>query len=275
MKHITKYSKYKWRISFITALLFSFSSCVKEINHPILMNAEKRIVVEGILTNELKYQTIRLSTIIPQQNQKALPIQGAIINVLSSNAWIGFEESNNEAGFYISEVPFAVDIDSKLHLEMSYQNHNYIAFSGMKIVSSYNPIHFEQVENGLYHLTNPTSSFTVDEQAMYELNIIWHPTPDSTVHIQTYRYQLNTLDVSIIFSPDEENIYFPEGAMIIGKKYSLTDDYAEYIRAMLAETHWQGGLFDDEKANLPTNISNGGLGYFTACSVLVDTVIVQ
>ena len=51
--------------------------------------------------------------------------------------------------------------------------------------------------------------------------------------------------------------------------------FAAYLRALLMETEWQGGAFDEASANLPTNITNGGLGYFAVCGVLADTLVAE
>ena len=89
-------------------------------------------------------------------------------------------------------------------------------------------------------------------------------------------YTFNTIDVSYsVFPQDKEKVYFPKGSKITEKKYSLTNEYAAYLRALLAETEWQGSLFENARDNLPTNISNNGLGYFSICSVISDSLIVQ
>ncbi|MFW5726204.1 MAG: hypothetical protein ACOCX0_07130, partial [Bacteroidota bacterium] len=65
------------------------------------------------------------------------------------------------------------------------------------------------------------------------------------------------------------------GSVVMFSKYSLNNEYAAYLRALLSETQWQGSLFETARANLPGNISNGGLGYFSACAVIRDTLNVQ
>ena len=50
---------------------------------------------------------------------------------------------------------------------------------------------------------------------------------------------------------------------------------ANYFRSMLMEIEWQGGIFDETPSSLPTNISNGGLGFFGVSAVLSDTLIAQ
>ena len=41
------------------------------------------------------------------------------------------------------------------------------------------------------------------------------------------------------------------------------------------ETEWQGGVYDENSASLPTNISNGGLGFFGVSAVLSDTLLAE
>ena len=45
---------------------------------------------------------------------------------------------------------------------------------------------------------------------------------------------------------------------------SMTIDHFEYNMALMMETSYKGGPFDGPPANIPTNISNGALGYFRA-----------
>jgi hypothetical protein len=116
---------------------------------------------------------------------------------------------------------------------------------------------------------------------MYEADISWEHIPgfdhpDSVSRVMQKYYTLNTIDVSyVIFPQEKEEVLFPAGSIAIVKKLSLTDEYGAFLRALLAETEWQGSLFEEARGNLPTNISNGGLGYFSACSVIADTLIVQ
>ncbi|MCO5267212.1 MAG: hypothetical protein M9948_15220, partial [Lentimicrobium sp.] len=68
-------------------------------------------------------------------------------------------------------------------------------------------------------------------------------------------------------------IRFPSGTTITERKYSLTTEHAAYLRALLSETTWQGGLFNTAPANLPTNLSGNGMGYFGICAVIQKTEI--
>ena len=85
-------------------------------------------------------------------------------------------------------------------------------------------------------------------------------------HARMLFYTLSTLDVSEIFAPRVEGVFFPAGTILTENSYSLTTDFAEYIREMLLETQWQGGFFNSARANVGTNIEGGGAGFFAVCA---------
>jgi len=45
--------------------------------------------------------------------------------------------------------------------------------------------------------------------------------------------------------------------------------------AVFNETEFNGGLFDAPPANVPTNVSNGAIGYFGAAAVTEIEAIVE
>ena len=141
---------------------------------------------------------------------------------------------------------------------------------------------FTQVnDTGLFFINSETAVLNPEEAAMYEISIDWSHLPaygslpkDSTSAKQ-YFYSLTTLDVNQIFLPENERVFFPKGSILIHKKYSLTADHEKFIRSLLIETQWNGGNFDIEEGNIYTNLSDGALGFFGACSVISDTLIVE
>jgi hypothetical protein len=48
---------------------------------------------------------------------------------------------------------------------------------------------------------------------------------------------------------------------------SVSHSYYKFLYALHLETDWKGSPWDGPPANLPTNVSNGGLGYFRASDV--------
>ncbi len=166
-------------------------------------------------------------------------------------------------------------------MEIIYDEKSYNSETTIIPVLPLSPLTYAPVNNNdtLYKISWVAPDYNADTENMYEIKIDWshlsgYQNADST-KAKLFYYTFKTLDVIMLFQPDKEEVFFPKGSIIIERKYSLTDDYAEYLQALNAETVWQGSLFDEARGNLPSNISNGGLGFFAACSVVTDTIIVE
>ncbi len=267
----------------ILFLIILLSSCEKEINWNIKAETSNSIVVDAILTNEYKYQEIRLSHPKLDINTKAEVVSGAIVNVSNESDTLNFIEEPDRPGIYKSEIEIAATLYTSYHLNINYNAELYEANAYMIPVNSSDILHYTEVADSTdyYEITWIANEFSFIEQAMYEIDIDWsgisnNVNEDSITKAKLFFYTFNTVDVSYsVFPQDKEKVYFPKGSKITEKKYSLTDEYASYLRALLAETEWQGSLFENARANLPGNISNKGLGYFSVCSVISDTLTAQ
>lgn len=94
-----------------------------------------------------------------------------------------------------------------------------------------------------------------------------------------------------IFNKDTIQIYDPDNggnidALRISKNIriemlSIPQEQIDYNIAVLYETEFQGGMFSGPPSNIPSNISNGALGFFTASDItsldiqIVDTVLFE
>jgi len=265
----------------VVVLSLLTESCEEKSDHPLPNQQINTIVVDGMLTNELKRQEIRLSKPFSDPNQNREPVTGAVVTVIVDGLTVPFIESTEEPGLYQTSQPAAATIDKTYHLQIESAGETYTASTYMIPIAAPNQPTFQYVpDTGLYQIQWNNPEYSPFETAMYEADISWGHLPaytnDSLTKARLTFYTLNTIDVSyIIFPQDKEEVYFPYGSIAILKKYSLTDEYAAYLRALLAETEWQGSIFEDARGNLPSNISNGGLGYFSACSVIADTVVVE
>ncbi len=273
--------KYRFHILLFTFLIVS--ACEKPIDWDSNYDVPETIVVEAILTNENKIQEINLSLPFADQNGIPMPVTGAQVRVSNGTVTMPFLEDIDNPGTYLSQLPFACAIQTNYYLEINYNSEIYSAESYTVPVSYSGAIHYEPAASypGNYQINWTVPTYSQTEQAMFKIDIDWTHLVDSSL-IDTitraiiYQYTFNSIDVGhTLFPQNKEDIYFPPGSIIIGTKYSLTEEYASYLRALIASTEWQGSLFEDARANLPTNISNGGLGFFSACSVISDTIVVQ
>lgn len=263
-------------------LLLSLVACEEKIHWDQKTEQVNTIVVDAIITNESKFQQIHLTKPFTNQNDAVVPVTGASVIINTENLTWLFLESPDKPGYYFSDYPNAGSIDITYELNIQYEEKIYTAETYMIPVLPANlPTWQYDADKDLYKINWNISQYDPNQQAMYEVLISWSHLVDSTLTdtltmAKMLNYTLNTINVNYtIFPQDKEEVWFPKNSIAVVKKYSVTNEYGDYLRALLAEAEWQGSLFEEARGNLPTNISNGGLGYFSACSVLSTTLIVQ
>lgn len=256
-------------------------SCEEKTEWDIRPENLNTVVVNAMITNEYKQQVIKLSRPFSDLNGQAVPVSGAEITIGNGTSVMSFVESEMTPGTYLSEEATGASIDKIYTLEVQANGKMYSAEAFLVPVIPSWPLQIVTAEDTLRKMEWIAPGYNPDDLAMYEVLISWTHLTDTTIadtitEARLLHYTLNTIDVSyIVFPQEKEAVLFPPGSILIAKKYSLTEDFAAYLRALLAETEWQGSLFEDARGNLPTNISNGGLGYFSACSVVADTMVVE
>lgn len=235
------------------------------------------IVVDAILTNEHHRHRVKITHPFADPNHIPDPITGADVSIRVNNQTYHLLELPNHPGTYINANIIDDQIGNTYFLEVNYQGKSYDARATMEPVNIFGKLTFATVPNtDSMTIKNPPPLIDEFEQAMYEINIDWsHLTNIGKTRAKIFFYTFNTIDVGQIFSPPKETVQFPRGSRVLVKKYSLSEEYAAFLRALVSESQWQGGLFEESKDNLPTNISNGGLGFFSASAVLVDSLIAQ
>lgn len=270
-------------IILLTAVFAIISgSCEREVNWPLETNNPDLIVVEGNITNENKNHEIRLSRPFTDPNGFAPAVSGADLIVSSADGVVSFYEDILRPGVYVSDQKFAGKPGRIYSLLISYQDEIISAKAGMVPGADFVFLRYIRHSNTkLFRIVWVANTYNARRAAMYEIQLDWsgvagyeHLPKDSTTARLIY-YTLPTLDVNQIFAPALETVLFPPGTIITETRYSLTDEHAGYIRALLSETAWQGGYFNSASANLPTNLSGNGIGYFGACAVTTKTEIAR
>jgi hypothetical protein len=268
-------------ISFLIVLVFIFiqTGCEREVSWPIENVANDFIVVEGIITNEFKQQTIKLTRTISAPNETPEPVTGAEVIVSTIDSVYTFSEDSTKPGVYNSNVPFAGIVSNEYTLFINATGNIITAKAIMPQGADFQFLRYNrQAGKGmLYNIVWVAGQYNAESPAMYEILLDWSIVPgyegasyDST-HARLLHYTLPTLDVSQMFAPAMETVLFPKGTIITEKRYSLSTQHAAFIRALLAETNFQGGLFNSVPSNLPVNLSNNGIGFFGASAVTIKT----
>lgn len=253
-------------------------SCEETIDWELQPEENGRLVVSAILTDERTIQEVRLSQSYDDLNGPVPAVTDAVVRVEVADRSVTFLPDPDQPGVYLSEFPFKVFAQLDYRLRIFWQGEEHTAVSRLAPVAPIPAIRFQrQPENpDSLRLRDFVSSYNPNQQAMYEIDIHWsHLNPTPPTQAKQFLYTFRQLDVSELIRPDREDVYFPVGSIVRVTKFGLNDDFAAYLRAMVIETDWRGGAFYTAPASIPTNISNGGLGFFSTCSIVRETVVAR
>jgi len=270
-----------YKFSLFIFIFFLFISCEKEVNWNF-EPTESHMIVDGILTNVKRVHIIKLSQSVTELNELPEPVSGATVTIYNGDSIHTLTELPENSGIYRTDSNYRAVLNKTYGLQILYENRRYDGFARMIPVTPFNKLSYAyNSANDMFYIDSVAKSFSSKESAMYEIIIDWsHLSGYENVPLKDkiailYYYTLKTIDISQVFAPEKEIVYFPKGARILERKYSLAPKHAEFIRSLLSETEWRGGFFDVTQANVSTNISNGGLGYFGVCTVVRDTLTVE
>lgn len=226
-------------------------------------------VVDCIITNELKYHELNLYWSSTGLNRQPEGISGALVTLSDGINSLSF--SGLDPGKYIADQPFLASAGITYELAVTLEDISDTAHAEMVAISPMDPCEimaWDSLFRFVYHASGLPS--------MTEVYYDWSAVPDYCEDYGACRasevfYTLDNIDISKMFAPERIVIPFPRGTTIIRRKYSLSEEHQRFIRSLLLETDWRGGIFDVEQGNVPTNFSHGIQGWFAACMVLSDT----
>jgi hypothetical protein len=269
------------RLLFITGMMLILQGCVKETTWVLKQGLQDKLIVEAVLTDEVKAHQVKLTYPVAELNQPPQTVSGAGVLISNEDSTWQLTESPPGSGVYCTPPAFFSRLLKNYTLLITVGSKVYTAKTTMVEGAVFDELKYaKNSENNLYYVDWVANAFSTGPAAMWELLIDWSMVPgfqnsDSLDnHARMLFYTLPTLDVSEVFAPMMESVYFPAGTIITERRYSLTPQHAEFIREMLLETNWTGGLFTVAPANVGTNISSGAFGFFGACAVTELSVTV-
>lgn len=283
IKQIHRGRKHGLKTFWFLLFLAVISSCEKKFNWNYDDFDYPHPVVESLITNELKNQTVILSYAKSAPSLPALPFSGAVVTVKIGETVYGFTESTLSPGTYISQLQFIGVSGQEITLRIEYEGIIYEATDQMEPVSPSARALFLPLENDstMFYFVKSNAIFNTPEPAMWELIVVWDTLPGyededpKLCRARFFYYNLKTLDPGSIFAPQGEKVYVPKGATVFQTKYSLSEKHVNFRRSLLLETEWRGGLMDVSPGSVYTNLSEGALGFFGACAVAKDTFQIQ
>jgi hypothetical protein len=235
-----------------------------------LKSGNPLIVVEAVLTNELTQHRIKIGSSYPKSDGAMVPVTGAVVTITDGTNVYNLSPDPASAGDYLTPMMRAL-FGRVYTLRIQYAGKDYIASDSSVPVEPLPPIQYRAVTGG-YVLTMNESG---QNPNYVRHEIAWAGTcPQQCIGLVVF-YDLKTIDVHEGTKPPKEDFVFPAGSTIVRRKYSVSESYKTFLRAIMSETEWRGGFFDVERANVPTNFSGGAIGFFAVTTVVVDTNVIN
>jgi hypothetical protein len=262
----------------LAATLLMFS-CDDQVDWDLKYQELDLVVVDGKISSEAKAHEVRLSKPFYEMNGAPDPVSGAQVEINDGRQLHTLTEDSERPGVYLTDSLFAALPDQFYQLRILSGTKRITAVS---IMAKVTPIQYMNV----YRVQDDPPLLEVyindsDEPAILRLDLDWshvpgyEALPDSANHAVIYHYTMNGVDVNKIFKPGQEHVRFPPGTIVFREKESVNGWYGEFLRGVLSETDWRGGMFDVLPGNARTNMEGEGIGFFTVAEVIRDTIVVR
>jgi hypothetical protein len=272
-----------FRNSLFIFLTFLFFSCQEEVELTEY-SAQPVLVVDGEITNEYRPQQIRLSQSADYRAEKPFPAAtGAFVSLSDGMQTLDLVEV--EPGLY--QTDSLAGQPGKIYtLQINWEGQNYTASDTMPALPGvFDPVSFNaEGKDGTFEYRR--HQFGFPEANKWELIVAVKDTTDfpdydidrlgQQVGIEvkppadyyfTYFTHPN-IEVNGLMNFEEGHFYgYVNPRIVTQKRYALSASHYQFLRALFMETEWRGTLFDSTPANVKGNVSNGALGFFSACSV--------
>ncbi len=272
-------------IILIPIIYLLISSCSEVIDLELNSDNNNRLVVEGSITDQYKIQWVKLTrTSSYFINKQANPEVGAIVTISDKDTTFNLIDENNK-GFYTTDKKIA-GIAGKtytLNIQLT-DGGTYTAESFLKPILKMDSINYE------YRKTDDP----FDDALLYHINLFMQePQPIGDYYLWEIFidgvHESDTLRKKSFVSDEFINgsyianvpIYLIENTKILNdtsivkiQMLSISKEEYDFMLAVLLETDYSGAGFNGPPANIPSNISNGAVGFFGAAAVTEDSVFV-
>ncbi len=261
----------------ILALAIILAGCSQEIDFDLNNEEHQRLVVDGWITDLPGPQTIRLTkTTAYFANEPVPPATGAKVSVSDGDQTIILLETL--PGIYQTPDNFSGEAGKTYTLEINFEDQTYEADAYLDPIPPIDSVshrfHRNQAGDEHYDLF-----LFVQEKPGVGDHYMWHiyrngePQTDSLKHVTFVEDDL--VDGNYIANWQFDYVDAEPGDSIKVEMWSISKETYEYFQSIMLETDWRGGPFDGPPANVPSNISNGALGFFSASAISTYRFVIE
>jgi len=259
-------------------LIISLSSCKEKVDFDLNTDENARLVVEGSVTDQAKAHVVNLTrTSSYYENQPAPRETGATVTLFDGETYHNLVEA--ASGIYKTAATYKGEIGKTYTLNIvTKDGQSYSSSSKLESVASIDSVLFETkiYEEGdeflvMKHYGEEPSGVGNNYMWLVDING-FNYTEDvaSTSFVTDELVDGNYIDgfefkeIHLFDLPLDDTLKFTI------EMHSISRDYYDFLSAIILETEFTGELFSGPPANIPSNISNGGLGFFRASAVSAE-----
>lgn len=273
-------------IYILAILLLAFYACEEPISVELDNANTNRLVIEGSITNEHKIHSVTLSRtdafLSSERTPRAL---NANVLITDGDTIINLYDADND-GTYETEHELAGKVGHAYTLEITLEDGTvYNATDTMYSVAPFDSINYEYKK----------SNIPFSEKYVYNINIYVQEPPQQNQFYQWEMYfdgvhQTDTVNTKrfesdeivngtyfngwTVFEIEEERVDKEEVEVTL-QMLSISEPKFDFLLAILFETDFSGSMFSGPPANVPGNMSNGALGFFSASAVTQETITIK
>ncbi|UZR93542.1 DUF4249 domain-containing protein [Chondrinema litorale] len=270
-------------ISLISWLLAACNNLEQTVT-PDLNQVEAKIVIEGLITNELKAQKVIVSKTAGFYTTGATEkVSNADVIVEDNDGNLfTFEESEETPGLYTAE--FAGEVGKIYSLTVNVDGEFYEASEEMFRVTTIDSLTWEIDEDEKNDLEEDDD----DSGEFYDVLLFTKEPPETEDYYLFKFYRNGEID-----NEDNQEVYYSDDAIldeaiegleavsfyalndsITVEAYSITRQAYLFYSDMQLLLDNDGGIYGPIPANLRNNLSNDALGYFQVSAVDRESIIV-
>ena len=223
------------------------NACVEQVDLDEYLESSPtgRLVVEGIITDDRKPHEIRLT-----RTGRALPddsytsVSGADVSISDGTLVYPLKESDSDRGVYRTDS-ISGEVNKTYTLTVSLEGKVYQASDAMVTVMK-----FGRAEGIILNGTKPPKGYITTPLIVFGSNApatisieVDNPRPDDKYNRLDYYTFPGVHPDDILPKYVDAHLSYDEGTQLTQKKYSLSDAHYKFLRAMLLETEYKGGIF--------------------------------
>lgn len=263
-------------ILILIAVMFLVNACTEKIELDLNTLDQRRLVVDGWITNEADSHMVNLSyTVDFFAEEPAQQVTNATVSIFDGSTTINLTQT--KPGIYTSNAGYKGAIGKNYTLNINIEGEQYTSTTYLDSVMTIDSLSYskkddfgrdlETGENDLqlyrllmtikelpgkgdYYAIRTFKNGILDSDSLYEYVFF------DDQFIDGYHYKLASYDI----------IEAEIGDVFDIELLSISKQAYEAYQAMFSET-FRGGIFDAPPANVPSNVSNGALGIFNASAV--------